>query len=227
MDNLEMDESVTPKVDNSQTDSQEPAEDAEVTKERYKQMIEGSKQEALTKGELAYNLAVKVAWLDANSLLELHETDPKMAEKVAKHYKYDSFDDAKRQISWDVEPEKENIEEKFETLYKERRAKEVHETSLVKAEKMISKLDEELQIKATSYFDKMTKWRTLDEKSALEYAEMATLYVSRDKIRDWKASESLAQLSSTGLGKSWKGKSKEPQYVVVNWELVLDSNNTN
>lgn len=44
-------------------------------------------------------MAVRAAKADGNSLLELHEQDPKLARQVAKHFNYDSIDAVKSYLS--------------------------------------------------------------------------------------------------------------------------------
>ena len=40
--------------------------------------------------------------MDANNLLELHKTDPKLANKVAIEFGYTSYDEAANTITWDL-----------------------------------------------------------------------------------------------------------------------------
>jgi|6_EtaG_2_1085325.scaffolds.fasta_scaffold00322_11 restriction endonuclease len=81
-----------------------------------------------------------------------------------------------------------SLKDDFEKMYQEKRSQEMHTESLKKAlkkaENIISKLSDEKRDQAQSYFDKITKGKTLTEADAKEYAEMATLYVSRDEIRE-------------------------------------------
>ncbi len=65
----------------------------------------------------------------------------------------------------------------------------------------------------------------LDEETAIEFAEMATLYVNKDNLRAEILNDSLAMLGSTSVGKSKKTTDSAPQYVIRNGELVLISNN--
>ena len=69
---------------------------------------------------------------------------------------------------------------------------------------MFSKLDENKKEQANKYFDKITKWQMLDEETALEFAEMTTLYINRDKVKWDKKEEWLAMLWSTWISNSKK-----------------------
>ena len=120
-------------------------------------------------------------------------------------------------------PEKE--EDDFDTKYNQRRAKEDHEKAITKAEKILAKLPADLREEAQKRFDKVSKGQMLDEETAIEFAEMATLYVNKDNLRAEILNDSLAMLGSTSVGKSKKTTDSAPQYVIRNGELVLISNN--
>jgi len=194
---------------------------------RYKEQLAWSKLEADRLRTFAKE--IKNVAIDSNSLIELNKKDPKMANEVAIEFWYESFDDAKTTITW--EPEKKEIktseftEDDFEKMYLKRKWKEEHEKALKKADKLISNLDDWLQEQARKYFNKISEGKKLDDETALEFAEMATLYVSKDKLKSDKYSDWLAMLSSTGITNTKKGwKDKWPEYVVRNWRLILLSN---
>ena len=195
---------------------------------RYKEQYSWYKAEVDRLKALAKE--VTKAAVDSNSLLELHKKDPKLANEVAKEFWYSDFNDAETNITGKI-ADKEEIttpaftEDDFEKMYQKRKEKEEHEKAIKKASKLILKLDESLQEKAQSYFDKISNWKMLDEDTALEFAEMATLYVNKDNIKSNKYSDWLAMLWSTGINSSKKsGKEEWPQYVVRDWKLVLLSN---
>jgi len=218
-DNLEENKTETPQgEDNSQEVEARKAE-------RHAQQLAWSKQEVDRLKSIAIKAAYKAAESDANSLLELNEQDPNLADEVAKKFGYDSIKEVQEKLNGNQEEKRQDPDERFEEKYQERRSKEVHETSLGKAKKIIAKLPEGLQENAKTYFDKLSKGRTLDEQTAKEFAEMATLYVSRDEISQWNFSEWLAQLSSTWLSNSKKKKEKEAEWVLdASWNFVLSSN---
>ena len=223
MDNLEGKQGETPEMDNSQT-----AE--ELKAERHAQQEAWSKQEVDRLRGIAIDSAVTAGKYNAQSLLDLHEKDPKLAEEAAKRFSdddwnlYNSFDALKSDV-FKEEEAKASPQWDFDKMYEERRAKEVHQESLQKANDLLSKLDDGLAEEAKKYFDKLSDGRTLDIQSALEYADMATLYVSKDKIREGRFSDWLTQLSSTNVGTSKKSTKSESKMILNgNGELVLDSN---
>ena len=219
MDNLEEKNKEAPVKDNPQDDFTEK-------EKRYKEQIAWSKSEAERLRQMVIEVEVQKASQNADSLLELHSKDPKMANEVAKEFWYADFEDAKQKISGD-ESEISNkwlTEDDFERMYQKRKQKEEHEKAIKKAEKFIAKLDEEKQEKAKAYFDKISDWKTLDEETALEFAEMATLYVNKDKLKNDKLQDWIAMLWSTWLWNSKKGSNNEDKYVVRDWKLVLLSN---
>jgi len=137
---------------------------------------------------------IKKASIDANSLLELHRQDPKLANEVSQSFGYNSYEDVAQKLA-DDKPSNNGIsEEDFDARYNRRRDQEEHEKSLKKAEKAISKLDDEQREKAQSYFDKISRGHMLDEDTALEFAEMATLYVNKDKMKADRLNDGIALL---------------------------------
>lgn len=204
------------------------SEDAgDATIERYKQQIEGSKKEALTQKERADHYAertityeVEKATNDAQALLDLHESDPQLANDVAKRFGYSSFKEAKKAIKdakkgWsdkDEDKTKKGLsEDEFDKKYKEKRKQEVHNESLDLAKEFIwEQSKDESVIKAISErFEDITEWKTLTTKKAIEYAEMATLYVTKKEAKSVDKNEALKRLSSTGLSSKWKSKTSD------------------
>lgn len=228
LDNLDLWEIETLETDNSHTKDQVD----EATAKRYKEQLAWSKAEAERLRNLAIEREYAHASKDATSLLELHSTDPKLASEVAKKFWYDDFNHAKKWIDenlWEKMIKKEadpkDLEKTFEEMYQKRKSQELHELSIKKAEKIIWKIkDEELQKKAKTHFDKITKGKQLSIDEAEEIAEMATLYVQKDSIRDDRFNEWLASLWSIGANTSKKGKSSEEEYVIEDGKLVLKSN---
>jgi len=80
--------------------------------------------------------------------------------------------------------EKKEVDD-FETKYQKKRAEERHQESLEAVDKYLkkSKLSETLKEQAQTYFEKITKGKQLTVDEALEFADMATLYVSKDKLK--------------------------------------------
>ena len=199
--------------------------------ERYKQQMLGSKKEAERVRNLLIDREVKNAERDARSLLELHDADPKLADEVAQRFGYDDFADAKAEIDKKAgngisKTQDVNFEENFEKLYQERKAKELNEEALKRAEKILDKIkDKDVRERAWEQFKKIVgnKQLTIDE--AEEFAEMATLYVNKDSLKAERYDEWLANYSSTGM---WMGKKPTSEWkveVVRNGRIVyLDAN---
>lgn len=199
---------------------------------RYKEQLKGSREEAMRLRSLIIDREVKAAEKDARSLLELHETDPKLANEVAKRFGYDDYDDAKSEIEKKVDSgvkktDDADLEEKFEKMYQERKAKEIHEEAMKQANKILKKIkDDGLREMAEKKFERLSNGKTLSIDEAEELAEMATLYVNKDNLRENKYEEWLWDYASTWL---WMGKKpgveKKSNIVVVDGRLVdLDSN---
>lgn len=89
------------------------------------------------------------------------------------------------------------MEDDFETKYNQKRSQERHEEAITKAQKILAKLPEDLREEAQKRFDKVSKGQMLDEETAIEFAEMATLYVNKDNLRAEILNDSLAMLGST------------------------------
>lgn len=109
-----------------------------------------------------------------------------MANEVAKKFKYSSFDEAKKFINsgqkLETKDELEDEEVRMDKRYNQRRGKELHEDALKKASQLISKLPSELQEDATNYFNEIVEGKQLTDDKAIEFAQMATLYVSKDRL---------------------------------------------
>lgn len=83
-----------------------------------------------------------------------------------------------------------DLEEKFEKMYQERKAKENHEEAIKQANKILKKIkDESLREMAEKKFEKLSNGKTLSIDEAEELAEMATLYVNKDNLRESKYEE--------------------------------------
>lgn len=200
--------------------------------ERYKQQMLGSKQEAERMKKLLIDREVKNAERDARSLLELHDADPKLADEVAKRFGYDDFNDAKSEIDkkvggdWMSKTQDASFEENFEKLYQERKAKELNEEALKRADKILNKIkDKDARERAGEQFKKIVWGKQLTIDEAEEFAEMATLYVNKENLKAEKYDEWLANYSSTGM---WMGKKATSDWkveVVRDWRIVyLDAN---
>ena len=218
-ENQEIDE--TPEKDNSHTDKET----------RYKEQLKGSREEAERLRNLIIDREVKAAEKDAKSLLELHETDPKLANEVARRFGYDDYEDAKWEIekkvsSWVERNGDADLEEKFEKMYQERKAKEIHEEAIKQANKILRKIkDDDLREMAEKKFERLTNGKTLSIDEAEELAEMATLYVNKDNLRESKYEEWLWDYASTWMWMGKKAQKEKDNLVVINGRLVdLNSN---
>ena len=174
-----------PKTDN-------PTENPEVAK-RHAEQLAGAKAEVARLEQIAIESVAKASQKDANIFLETHSKDPRLANKVAIELGYANADEILAEIN--KKPEK--AEDDFETKYAQKRSQEKHEEAIKKADKILGKLPEELKEEAQKRFDKITKGQLLDEETAIEFAEMATLYVNKDNIRADVLNDSLAMLGST------------------------------
>ena len=197
-----------------------PPENPEVAKRHAEQMA-GSMAEVARLREIAIDSIAKASEKDASAFLETHSKDPKLANEVAKKLGYSNADEVLAQIN--NEPAK--VQDDFEAKYAQKRSEEKHEEAIIKAQKILAKLPDELKEEAQTYFDDITEGKRLDEDKALKFAEMATLYVNKENIRAGLLNDSLAMLGSTGVWKSKKVTEKEPQYVVRDGKMVLLSNN--
>lgn len=201
--------------------------------ERYKQQLAGSKQEAERLRNLVIDREVNNAKKDARSLLELHDVDPKLADEVAKKFGYDDFNDAKSEIDkkvngdWMSKTQDANFEESFEKLYQERKAKELNEEALKRADKIIGKItDKDAREKAKAQFKKIVGEKQLTIDEAEEFAEMATLYVNKENLKAERYEEGIGSYASTGM---WMGKKPWAWdwkvEVVRDWKIIyLDAN---
>lgn len=197
-----------------------PPENPEIAKRHAEQMA-GSMAEVARLREIAIDSIAKASEKDASAFLETHSKDPKLANEVAKKLGYSNADEVLAQIN--NNPAK--VEDDFEAKYAQKRSEEKHEEAIIKAQKILAKLPDELKEEAQTYFDDITEGKRLDEDKALKFAEMATLYVNKENIRAGLLNDSLAMLGSTGVWKSKKVTEKEPQYVVRDGKMVLLSNN--
>lgn len=192
--------------------------------ERQKQIEEGNRAENIRLRNLFIDREVEKVSQDATSLLGLHEKDPKLAKEVAKKIDRDASEwkDFDSFLKW---VKKTSAEDDFETRYQQKRAEEKHQEAIKKVEKQFSKLPEELREKAQTYFDKITKGKQLNEEDAMEFAEMTTLYVNKDKIKEWSYSDAMAEMASNWISKSKKPSKEESNWIVRDGQLVNLSSN--
>ncbi len=199
MENLQDKNLETPNGDNSQKAPEIPAE----TKERYLQQIEGGKQEAQKYRDLAIESEVKRAEVDANSIIDLHAKDPKMADEVAKRFGYDSYNDAETSLKPQEKPSEELSEnERFEKYYKDMKAKEEGSNANSEADKILNSLEWDIQTEARKHYEMMAGWRNLSVNQATEMAKMATLYVNKDNLKSDKAQDGILMFGNSGLWSS-------------------------
>lgn len=233
-DNLNQGINETPDTDNSHK-SQSDSPDEQVSK-RHAEQMEWARKEVQRLKEIAIEAAVKEASVNAKSLIDLHSKDPKLANEVAKKFNYSSYEEAKKVIDemdwWTAKQQsswwltEEEFEKKFQERYQKMKSEETHQQALSKAYWIINKLPEELRDLATSKFDKAVWKKKLTIEDAVEFAEMATLYVTKDKLKWAKREEALAMLASTWAWNSSNVVSDDDdwkKYVVRNWRLVLVS----
>ena len=71
------------------------------------------------------------------------------------------------------------------------RTQEKHDEALAKANAIIAKLPAEIQEAAKAHFDEISKGHMLDDQKATTFAQMATLFVSRDKLLTDKVEKEL------------------------------------
>jgi hypothetical protein len=177
-------------------------------RKRHLQQLEWSRQESERKEALLVDTYKSLASKDASALHDLHEKDPKLADKVAKEFWYEDYRDLNKSLKW--ETSKWLSEDDLENWYQKRRAKDEHSEALKEAKSIISKLPVEVREKAQEYFDDISEWKTLTRDRANKFADMATLYVSRDKIKDEKYSNALADAMSTWV---WNSKSNKSDKI--------------
>jgi hypothetical protein len=204
----------------------------EVTKERYKQQMEWSRKEVDRLTEIVLQTAIREASKDASTLLELHKQDPKLASKVADNFDWANTERGtyKAFLKQDATVSKSLSDDEIDALA-ERKAEEIlakkeHEKAITKAQKMFSKLDEDLQEEAIKRFNKLVGNQVLTEDDAIELAEMATLYVSKDKWNWDRYNNAVASFASTGVSKSKKPSWEDLVSVIRDGKIVLIPSNT-
>lgn len=203
------------------------SESDELTKERYKQQLEWSKQEVQKKTaeaqrykETAINVAVLAAEKDAGTFLELKEKDPELANEVAKRFHYANAEEAAAAIKWngwesaDVS-KKWLSEDESKANYQKRRAEEVHTEAIQSAEKQINARfqDDELRDAALQQFRFLAEGRTLTPELAKQLLEMASLYVSNQQAIPWQ--DTYQEFSSWG----WIGTGLPPVAPQTNKQI--------
>ena len=228
MENLDGDTIVTPETDNSQ----EPLED--LTKERYKQQmawsraeVERYQQEAEKSSALVEEMAINAAKSDGNHLLELHAKDPALAERVALKGFNMSIDEVKAYMNWWTQwvPEKpsDDFETKFEAEYQKRLQSDQHTSAIQTADTIFDKLPEDIQQEAKDKFAMLSEWRKLTPQQATEYAEMATLYVSRGNAKANVTNEYLKSLSSTPSWSKAVAPTEWDEYIISGRQFIRKS----
>lgn len=227
----ESEEIVTPSPEKEEENS--PKEEQEEEKEeltpkqkRHAEQIAWAKAEVERLRQMVINEEVRKASADAKSLLELAETDLKLADEVAKKFGYTNFKDAKKQIvSWEQTEPKADVptEEKFEEWYQQRKAKEEHEAAIEEAKAIIDKLPDDVQEEAIETFNELIDWKTLTKDKALKFANMITLSYWKPKKTD--NTEWLKKLSTTWLSNSKKPSKDDDELVIVDGKAILLNSN--
>ena len=210
--------------------TEEPTLD-EVTKERYKQQMDWSKKEVERLTEIVLQTAIREASKDASTLLELHKQDPKLANKVAENFDWSKTErgDYKSFLKQDAQVSKSLSDEEIDAIAErkaeEKLAKKEHDKAIAKAEKLFEKLEEGLAEEAQKRFTKLVWNQILTEEDALEFAEMATLYVSKDKGNGDRYNKVVADLASTSVSKSKKSSWPDMVTIIRDGQLVLIPSN--
>jgi len=180
-------------------------------RKRHLEQLEWSKQEVAKKESLLIETYKKMAEHDASVLQELYDKDPKITNRIAQEFWYDDYNDLKSiMIDTDETKDKWLSEDDLEKWYQNRRKKDEHLDAIKKATKELSKLPEEVREKAQEYFDDMIEWKTLTDEKAMNYLNMVTLYLNKDKLKDDKYANVIADAMSTGI---WKWKSNTTDKV--------------
>jgi len=200
----------TPEVDHSQNEWDKPERAPEVIdKKRHAEILKWKeKQLEEAQSTLADFLYKTATTTDVNILKEFRARDPKLVDKVGSQLDFSWTKWGTYQNFLDDKVAK--TEDDFDAKYNERRSKEIHEAAIKKAEKVINKIPEDVREKAQSYFEKITDWKRLTEDDAIEYAEMATLYVQKGRKQD--VDEAVADLAWGPV--SWR-KAWNETYVTV------------
>lgn len=187
--------------ENSQTDQKEL---------RHAQQLEWSRKEV----EKMVDVFVDKVWKDATILYDIQETDPKLANRIAKKFGYTDSKEALSSYEQQNQPEwKRTMEEDFDALYKQRRDRERHEEALEEVNQKINSLDEESKEEVRQTFKELTEGKTLTNKNAIKFLEMATLYSG--KWRKDIYNDTLSDLHSIGISKTNKQVEKKKTTMTV------------
>lgn len=223
-ENLDSQNPVAPQQDNPQTVDADKAKRHSEQMEWARMEVERMKAEAERSQNIAYKTAISAAKVNGNSLLELYDEDPTLAEKVAKDWFGMTINEVKAFLNGEAPTEKvsltqDDVDKLFEEKYEKRKSDEMHNESLQIAESYLLKIkDESLQEEARKKFQLLSEWKKLTPSLANELAEMATLYVNKDNLMNWAYTKSVETLSSTGLSSS-KKSTKDTDNV---WRIGLD-----
>lgn len=217
MDNLQNKE--TPNKDNSQNDAPAVPSEKQV---RHDQQMEGARKEVQKYRDLAIDSEVKRAELDANSIIELHEKDPKMANEVAVKFGYSNYEDVKSSLATDTQTNDTNSsKEDFTKWYNERKAKDESSNANSEAEKILDTLEWDIKEEAVKHYKSMTDNRNITVWQATEFAKMATLYVNRDTLKSEKLQEWILNFGNTGLWNSSASTKKVDSKNKEFWNQVF------
>lgn len=209
-DNLDLENNKAPIVDNPWDN-----DDWVAKIERYKQQIEWSRQEALIQRQERISDWNDALSADVNNLVRLKNVkDTKLVSEVLAKFNYSSIEEALEE-NWLTEKKPGSQEwmtkEQLEKWYEDRKAQDIHSIAMQEAQKSFSDLTNEEQEIAKKNFEKITKWKTLTLDDAREYADMAALYATKDKII--KKSDWLIDLS-------WSWFRSNPN---IKWKDAIDS----
>lgn len=221
-DNLDMETIETLEEETQQDNSQEEDVTVDPKEKRHAEQLAWSRAEVERLKNLAIDYAHKTASQNIDSLKDLYKQDPKLAKETAERFDWEWSDYWSFQnfLSWKTKNSKEpSQDDDFERKYQERKAQEETQKAEKLIEKLVGKLDDSEQDAVNNYIEKFKKSRmTTDE--AKELVEMATLYVNRAKLKEWKKEEILEKMSSTGISSSKKPWEVKTKYVIRNNKMV-------
>lgn len=144
---------------NEEGNPQNESDDSDPKVIRYKQMMQGSKDEAERAIADAVDANTQLVLADKNRFLDLYAKNPKLAERVAKNF--EGINSAKELINYikgtttTDTPQPKAIDE--DAIVSRVRQQIEQENAMIKAEKQFENLTQEQEELAKSHFEKITK----------------------------------------------------------------------
>ena len=200
----------TPEKENSAT-----LEELQAKHKRLAEQYEWSTAEAKKQSERAsaledknINIATDMVERDNSYLKKLHESDPDLAEKVAKKFGK-TYREALEAIEWadlemkkpeiDKESFKREILEEAETKAMEKQVKEF-------VKEFINKLPESKQKSIKEEYEDLSEWKKMTINKAKKYLEMTSFFSDKDTIDKDTLDAFVAWSVSTSL---WQATKKQ------------------